>query len=231
MTIGIYKITNKVNGKSYIGQSTNIENRFKTHIQNSKNKNSKEYEKPLYRAFRKYGLDNFIFEILEELSVEKMAQREIFYIANSENLYNITPGGEGVLSNKLDNHNGAKVTSEIVYEIRERYKKLERRSEVYQDYRHLIGKSGFNKIWIHENWKGINSEVYTPENKLAQSKNTGNKGSKNGRAKLTEADVITIRTRRKNGETYQEVYKDYSFMTLKSFQNTYYGYNWKHIVI
>lgn len=231
MTTGIYKITNKVNGKSYIGQSTNIENRFKTHILTSKNKNSKEYEKPLYRAFRKYGLENFNFEILERVGVEEMTQREIFHISNSEDLYNLTPGGEGVLNNKLDEHNGAKVTSEIVYEIRERYEKLERRSEVYEDYKHLIGKPGFNKIWNHETWKGINSKVYTPENILAHSKNTANKGSKNGRAKLTEADVIDIRTRRKNGETYQEVYKDYSFMTLKSFQNTYYGYNWKNIVI
>jgi hypothetical protein len=43
-------------------------------------------------------------------------------------------------------------------------------------------------------------EVYTKENKLFHSHNTGNHGSTNGRARLTEEDVYNIRLRRKNGE-------------------------------
>ena len=59
--IGIYKITNKLTNKAYIGQSIDIKRRWKEHRYNiGSNKN------PLYLDFEKYGLDNFSFEILEE---------------------------------------------------------------------------------------------------------------------------------------------------------------------
>ena len=68
---GIYKITNLINGNIYIGQSIDIENRFKTHKSRAFNENEREYEKPLYQAFRKYGLENFSFEIIEECEKEE----------------------------------------------------------------------------------------------------------------------------------------------------------------
>ena len=60
----IYKITNKVNNKSYIGQTTrdDVTIRWKEHIKNSK----REERMVIYRAFRKYGIDNFLFSVLEE---------------------------------------------------------------------------------------------------------------------------------------------------------------------
>ena len=90
--IGIYKITNKMNGKCYIGQSINVEQRLKDH------KNCKA-NKPLYRAFKKYGIKNFKFEVLEECSKEELNEKEIYYIAfyNSTtdgNGYNLEHGGE-----------------------------------------------------------------------------------------------------------------------------------------
>ena len=65
--IGIYKITNTINHKVYIGLSNNIEKRWKTHKQRAFSENDKEYNKHLYRAFRKYGLENFTFEVIEEI--------------------------------------------------------------------------------------------------------------------------------------------------------------------
>ena len=92
LMIGIYKITNKINGKCYIGQSINIEQRLKDH------RNCKA-NKPLYRAFKKYGIENFDFEVLEECSKEELNEKEIYYIAfyNSTtdgNGYNLEHGGE-----------------------------------------------------------------------------------------------------------------------------------------
>lgn len=95
---GIYKITNNINGKVYIGQSINIKQRWSRHKEISKNINSHCYEYPLYRAMRKYGIENFSFEIIEECDTSILNDREIYWIAfhqsADENFgYNLTLGG------------------------------------------------------------------------------------------------------------------------------------------
>ena len=52
--IGIYKITNKITGKSYIGQSIDIVERWKQHI-----KNNKKANRPLHNDIKSYGKENF----------------------------------------------------------------------------------------------------------------------------------------------------------------------------
>ena len=61
----VYKITNNINNKCYIGSSIRVDKRWKQHINASKNPNSPQYNYPLYKAFRKYGVDNFSFEVLK----------------------------------------------------------------------------------------------------------------------------------------------------------------------
>ena len=78
MTIGIYKITNNINGHCYIGQSSQIEKRWKNHKIASNNQNDSSYEYPLYKAMRKYGIENFTFEIIEECSIKELDEREIY---------------------------------------------------------------------------------------------------------------------------------------------------------
>lgn len=80
MSCGIYKITNQINGKVYIGQSIAIEKRFTKHRNEGFNPNSKSYELPLYKGIRKYGLENFTFEILELCSPNELSSREMFFI-------------------------------------------------------------------------------------------------------------------------------------------------------
>lgn len=79
--IGIYKITNLINGKSYIGQSVDIHKRFNAHRSVAFNSNDKNYNYPLYRAIRKYGIENFSFEVLEECSMSELNNKEIYYIS------------------------------------------------------------------------------------------------------------------------------------------------------
>lgn len=69
--IGIYKITKKQNGKSYIGQSNNIERRIKEH--QTKGKTSRI---PVDAAIEKYGIEAFTYEIIEECSLNKLNERE-----------------------------------------------------------------------------------------------------------------------------------------------------------
>lgn len=93
----IYKITNKLNGKIYIGK-TNLFNpydRFKEHKQDSKKARNKN--RPLYRAFNKYGIENFEFTVIEES--DNIEDREKYYINLYKSFsnvgYNATKGGDG----------------------------------------------------------------------------------------------------------------------------------------
>lgn len=85
----IYKITNKINGKIYIGQSKNPKQRFNQHIKEKRNSS-------IHNAIKKYGKNNFIFEIIEG-PIENYNEREIYWIKyyNSYKLgYNNTLGGD-----------------------------------------------------------------------------------------------------------------------------------------
>lgn len=97
--IGIYLITNQINNKVYVGQSVNIEQRWRAHRSRPFNLNSNDYEKPLYRAIRKYGLDNFEFKVIEVCREEELNEKEekwirYFAAVDPEKGYNLTYGGE-----------------------------------------------------------------------------------------------------------------------------------------
>jgi group I intron endonuclease len=85
----IYRITNVVNSKFYIGKtSKTVQERFQRHCNNHQTQNTY-----LYRAMRKYGVDNFIVEILEE--TDSPNEREIYWIETLQPHYNMTIGGDG----------------------------------------------------------------------------------------------------------------------------------------
>lgn len=81
---GVYKITNLVNNKFYIGSSINIYNRKHTHI--NKLKNREHSCKHLEYSYHKYGFDNFIFEVLEYC--DNYTEREQYYISLLKPEYN-----------------------------------------------------------------------------------------------------------------------------------------------
>lgn len=93
---GVYKITNNINLKVYIGQSINIINRWKDHV-HALNRGDSRCTL-LQRAWNKYKEENFSFEILELCTEDKLDEVEIKYIEmydalNPEKGYNIEPGG------------------------------------------------------------------------------------------------------------------------------------------
>jgi predicted GIY-YIG superfamily endonuclease len=103
----IYKITNKINGKMYIGQTAEtIHRRFKRHGYDCKKSNAH-----FPRAIRKYGIDNFEVEELEKISCETKEQLYILLQESETRLiekyntfkngYNSTLGGEGCLGIKM----------------------------------------------------------------------------------------------------------------------------------
>lgn len=97
---GIYKITNRINKHLYIGQSRDIYNRWRQHKANFE---SRSRDTMLYQAMRKYGIENFEFEIVEECNPQLLDEREIYYIQKYNSYgfnkpkfgYNMTKGGDG----------------------------------------------------------------------------------------------------------------------------------------
>jgi hypothetical protein len=97
----VYKIQNKLNGKIYIGKTTNEKRRLSDHKSLSKKTKTK-----FYNAVRKYGWDNFEYSIIEKIDKptkkeldHSLSFREIFYINELNTIkkgYNTTIGGEGV---------------------------------------------------------------------------------------------------------------------------------------
>ncbi|MBQ3444926.1 MAG: helix-turn-helix domain-containing protein [Selenomonadaceae bacterium] len=93
----IYKITNRLNGKIYVGQTRQpIEKRF---LQHSK------ADSPLGQAIRDCGIENFTIEVIEECTTPDTAQQqEMFWVkalnCRVPNGYNRSAGGEGTFSSK-----------------------------------------------------------------------------------------------------------------------------------
>ena len=92
----IYKITNTVNGKSYIGQTIqNVKERFYQHCATKCSKAVSNMA--IHRAIKKYGKSNFTVEVIEEIDFANLNDRERYWIKyyNSyNNGYNSTKGGQ-----------------------------------------------------------------------------------------------------------------------------------------
>ena len=89
----LWKIENNINHKVYIGQSVDIEKRWQRHKQSEDNC-------PIHKAFKKYGIENFTFTIIEECEREQLDEKEQYYIKyydSYNNGYNLTIGGQGSL--------------------------------------------------------------------------------------------------------------------------------------
>ena len=90
------------NNKRYVGQTIRLHKRKQQHVADAYNPNSVSYNYAFHRAIRKYGIENFVFEILEDgIPREKLNEREMYWIEQmqsyGENGYNMTMGGDGVL--------------------------------------------------------------------------------------------------------------------------------------
>ena len=124
----IYKITNKINNKVYIGQTVDsLHNRFIRHKSLCNNEIITTY---LHRAMNKYGLDNFICTTLEKCSSkEELNEMEFHYIKQYNSLcpdgYNMTLGGEGTIGRICKPETRAKISkNKRGKPLSERHKKL-----------------------------------------------------------------------------------------------------------
>lgn len=148
----IYHITNKLNGKKYIGKTTNYPHRVETHL--SDLRLGKHHSIKLQRAYNKYGEENFIFthqefEVKDDDELSILEMKEIAKYDSRDNGYNITLGGEG-WPTALDYD-----TRVIVYQILQRYDGVQRKlskffhcsADVFRDLRknHLYKKLPYSE--------------------------------------------------------------------------------------
>lgn len=94
----IYKIVNKVNHKIYIGCTINsLEKRFYEHLYRCF---KTDYKSKLYNSIKKYGVENFVIELVEECDLDILYETEMKYVQKFDsynNGLNSTYGGEGCL--------------------------------------------------------------------------------------------------------------------------------------
>lgn len=94
----IYKITNKINGKIYVGQTVkSLKERFNKHCWRTTEKDRYHLDMAIKKAIRKYGKENFTIELIEEVETTKLDEREVYWISFYDSYnkgYNCTLGGQ-----------------------------------------------------------------------------------------------------------------------------------------
>ena len=83
---GIYKITNKITGDFYIGSSKNVKRRWGEHKKPSTWKRFPNSQ--LYQDMQKFGVDNFAFEVIEEVEESFLKEKEQKFIETLNPIYN-----------------------------------------------------------------------------------------------------------------------------------------------
>lgn len=224
--IGIYKITNLVNNKVYIGQSIHILDRLAQHWRTAFNNNHHCYNYPLYRAIRKYGIENFKYDILEETSVEQLTIREQYWIDYYNSLnpnygYNLIPA---IDPHKGENCNFALLDQKSVEKI---ILLIQNTNMLFNEIGELFDVSGSCIEDINKGRRWAQSNLCYPLR--TNNKSLAHRGEKQNTAKLSEADVLTIRQRYVN-ESLPQIYENYKHLIgFSGFKKICYGVTWKHL--
>lgn len=182
-----YKITNLSNGKVYIGKTKNVKSRWAAHKSRALNVKDSRFNYPLSNAIRKYGVDNFVFEVIQscETELEINFYEEYFISLFKSNIniygksfgYNLTNGGE--------KNAGGKLTEETRLKMSKSHQGLLHS----EDSKNKIGKAHIGMRHSKE-VKVILSNAFS--------------GEKSCTAKLTWEIVIKIREEYKNTNITQK---------------------------
>ena len=126
--IGVYKITNTVTGDFYIGRSKNVKNRWACH--KCPSTWNKCPNNPMYLDMHQYGVDKFVFEILEEAEPEKLKEKEQQFIETLKPTYN-SNNAKGFNIDRRNEH-------QKEYYQQNREKRNEHQKEYYQQNREKV---------------------------------------------------------------------------------------------
>lgn len=206
----IYKVTNKVNGKIYIGLTTfTIFKRMRGHYNSSK---TPKFH--FHLALKKYNEEDFVWEVIDRCEsgqyddLKEMEVAWINYYDSYNNGYNSTLGGEGILGcqntrTEESNLKIAKLTKKEVFSIIKMYNNTDLPLAVIGDNFSVSAGAVFD-IVKKKTWVKITKDI-----KIRQRQQPKIVGTRHGMSKVTEKDVLKIRKLSKE-EMYSQ--KDLSRM-------------------
>ena len=227
---GIYKFTNKINNKKYIGQSFSLERRYKQHKNNHNIPVLSDYNTKFYRALRKYGFENFDYEVIEIYEgddKEVLNEKERYWIEYYDsfyNGYNGNLGGEKV-TERGELHPMHKLTNKQVLEIKELLlNTILTQKEIAEKYN--IEGSVISTINTGKAWDWVGDYKYPIRDEFVLRKY----GICSVR-KLSDEDIMTIRKRYVN-ETGRKIYEDYKERcSYTAFERILIGKTFKHLPV
>ena len=203
----IYKFTNKINNHCYIGQTNNLQKRYNGHKSEAFNEKASGYWLPFHCAIRKYGIENFNYEVLEEIadgeSQNFINEREQYFIAyyhslKDENGYNVTIGGDGCpkppLSYEEKLERSKLFTGKEIQDIQQRLLNDEEYDDIEKIYSPRLKRTFLVNI-------NTGTNFYNPDFKYPLKKNA--------KSRFSQKEIREIKNRIKSGEIYSSIQKDF----------------------
>lgn len=203
----IYKYTNLQTGHSYIGQTNDLRKRYNGHKSESFNPKASGYWLPFHCAIRKYGIENFSYEILEEIADGEnqsfIDEREKFFInyyqtLTTQNGYNLTVGGNECpkpsLSYEKKLQRSKLFTGEEIQDIQQRLMNDEEFDEIETFYAPRLKRSFLCNINV-----GIN--FFNPDFNYPLKKNA--------KSRFSQKEIREIKDMIKQGVKYADIKEKY----------------------
>lgn len=192
--VGIYLITNKINNKKYVGQSKDIERRWKEHILKEKNT-------MIHNAIKKYGKENFDFKILELCSLEQLTEKERYYYKKYKPEYNaIYPEDNPMNYESIKEKQKEAVNTK---EFREKQSMISKKNYTEETKKRLV-KSSHTKAANEKRIKTQNSIEYKQKASQIHKKMWNNKDYRN---KVLPLIIKTLKKNRNNPEVIEKISK------------------------
>lgn len=203
----IYKIINQQNGKIYIGKTVeSVENRFKRHCRDCQLDTVSH--RPLYSAMKKYGIENFQVETIEECEISILNEREKYWIEffqSFKNGYNATLGGDGVAYADYD----------LIFSLWKKNNSMRKIQEI----------TGYSLPTIRN---ALNNYQISKEERLIQGKLINSKPVQ--MIDPTSNKVLQVfSSAQKAGEFLGKINGSHISSVCKGKRQTAYGYKWKYL--
>jgi group I intron endonuclease len=211
----IYKITNKKNGLIYIGCTINsLEKRFYEHLYRCF---KTDYNSKLYNSIKKYGVDNFTIELIQECNIDVIYETEKKYIKELDSYHsglNSTFGGEGCLGYIHSSEMKIKISEAIKNGKSHKGKTYE---ELYTDNAEYEKEK--RRLSVKKSWNEISDDK--KNERVVNIRNAVRKNSK-----YSEDLIKEIKEKLKSGIKVKELSKDYPQMGYNYLYSIRNGHRW-----